>query len=129
MNSPARTIRQWQTSPSEADSDYIDLRRIWNAVWMRKWAIALFVVVVTLITAVAVSRMTPIYRAVATVMIETKGTQLVSFQQVTDTTGAVNEYLQTQLGLIKSRVVAEKVVRELNLTEHPDFDPVSSRRR
>ena len=49
MNSPARTIRQWQTSPSEADSDYIDLRRIWNAVWMRKWAIALFVVVVTLI--------------------------------------------------------------------------------
>ena len=86
MNSPARTIRQWQTSPSEADSDYIDLRRIWNAVWMRKWAIALFVVVVTLITAVAVSRMTPIYRAVATVMIETKGTQLVSFQQVTDTT-------------------------------------------
>ncbi|WP_416637630.1 Wzz/FepE/Etk N-terminal domain-containing protein [Pseudomonas sp. OHS18] len=96
---------------------------------MRKWAIALFVVVVTLITAVAVSRMTPIYRAVATVMIETKGTQLVSFQQVTDTTGAVNEYLQTQLGLIKSRVVAEKVVRELNLTEHPDFDPVSSRRR
>ncbi len=123
MNSPARTIRQWQPSPSEADSDYIDLRRIWNAVWSRKWAIILFVVVVTLITAIAVSRMTPIYRAVASVMIETKGTQLVSFQQVTDTTGAVNEYLQTQLGLVKSRVVAEKVVRELNLTEHPDFDP------
>ncbi|KIP87849.1 MULTISPECIES: polysaccharide biosynthesis tyrosine autokinase [Pseudomonas] len=123
MNSPARTIRQWQPSPSEADSDYIDLRRIWNAIWMRKWAIVLFVVVITLVTALAVSRMTPVYRAVSTVMIETKGTQLVSFQQVYDTTGAVNEYLQTQLGLIKSRGVAEKVVRELNLTEHPDFDP------
>ena len=123
MNSPARTLRQWQPAAAEEDTDYIDLRRIWNAIWLRKWAIAMFVIVVTLLTAFAVSRMTPIYKATATVMIETKGTQLVSFQQVTDTTGAVNEYLQTQLGLIKSRKVAEKVVRELNLTEHPDFDP------
>lgn len=108
---------------SDDDTDFIDLKKIWLALWSRKWSIASLVIVVTMLATLAVMQMTPIYRATATMLIETKGNQLVAFQQVYDNTGQLNEYLQTQLGLIASRGVAERVVRELNLTEHPEFDP------
>ena len=108
---------------NDDDPDYVDLKRIWNALWSRKWSIIALVLVVTMLATLAVMRMTPIYKAKATMMIETKGNQLVSFQQVDDNTRAISEYMQTQLGLMSSRGVAERVVRELNLIEHPEFDP------
>src|SRR5690606_34444442 len=41
---------------------------------------------------------------------------------VSNTAAELSEYLQTELSLIQSRGVAEKVVRDLALTEHPEFD-------
>ncbi|WP_312485844.1 GumC family protein [Stutzerimonas nitrititolerans] len=121
MNSPVRPDRPWQRSTSTDDSDFIDLKKIWHAVWSRKWGIVLLVAVVAMLTAVLLSRMTPIYKAVTSVIIEVKGTPVVSFQPANAPT-EVSEYLQTQLSLIQSRGVAEKVVRDLELTEHPEFD-------
>lgn len=121
MNSPVRPDRPWQRSTSTDDSDFIDLKKIWHAVWSRKWGIVLLVAVVAVLTAVLLSRMTPIYKAVTSVIIEVKGTPVVSFQPANAPT-EVSEYLQTQLSLIQSRGVAEKVVRDLELTEHPEFD-------
>lgn len=121
MNSPVRPDRPWQRSTSTDDSDFIDLKKIWHAVWSRKWGIVLLVAVVAVLMAVVLSRMTPIYKAVTSVIIEVKGTPVVSFQPVNAPT-EVSEYLQTQLSLIQSRGVAEKVVRDLELTEHPEFD-------
>jgi len=121
MNSPVRPDRPWQRSTSTDDSDFIDLKKIWHAVWSRKWGIVLLVAVVAVLMAVLLSRMTPIYKAVTSVFIEVKGTPVVSFQPANAPT-EVSEYLQTQLSLIQSRGVAEKVVRDLELTEHPEFD-------
>ncbi|WP_150305041.1 GumC family protein [Pseudomonas saliphila] len=123
MNSSIRPDRQWQPMQTDDDADYIDLKKIWHALWSRKWSIISLVLVVTMLATLAVMQMTPIYRASVTMMIESKGDQLVDFQRVYDNTGQLSEYLQTQLGLINSRGVAERVVRELNLTEHPEFDP------
>jgi len=104
------------------DSDFIDLKKIWHAIWSRKWGIVLLVLVVGALTLLALSRATPIYKAVATVLIESKGTPVLSFQPAADTPVELSEYLQTQLSLMQSRGVAERVVRDLNLTEHPEFD-------
>lgn len=123
MNSPVRPDRPWQRPMGAApDSDFIDLKKIWHAVWSRKWGIALLVAVVVVLTVLLLSRVTPIYKAVATVLIETKGTPVLSFQPAADTPVELSEYLQTQLSLMQSRGVAERVVRDLNLTEHPEFD-------
>ncbi|HCJ29013.1 MAG TPA: lipopolysaccharide biosynthesis protein, partial [Pseudomonas sp.] len=123
MNSPVRPDRPWQRPAGPAtDSDFIDLKKIWHAIWSRKWGIALLVGIVALLTMFLLSRMTPIYKAVASVLIETKGTPVLSFQPAADTPVELSEYLQTQLSLMQSRGVAERVVRDLNLTEHPEFD-------
>ncbi len=123
MNSPIRPDRPWQRPMGAApDSDFIDLKKIWHAIWSRKWGIVLLVLVVGALTLLALSRATPIYKAVATVLIESKGTPVLSFQPAADTPVELSEYLQTQLSLMQSRGVAERVVRDLNLTEHPEFD-------
>ena len=123
MNSPVRPDRPWQRPMGAApDSDFIDLKKIWHAIWSRKWGIVLLVAVIVALTVFLLSRVTPIYKAVATVLIETKGTPVLSFQPASDSPVELSEYLQTQLSLMQSRGVAERVVRDLNLTEHPEFD-------
>jgi len=123
MNSPVRPERPWQRPAGTVDSDFIDMKKIWHAIWSRKWGIALLVGIVAVLMVILVSRMTPIYKAVASVLIETKGTPVLSFQPASDSPVELSEYLQTQLSLMQSRGVAERVVRDLNLTEHPEFDP------
>ncbi|WP_462380540.1 GumC family protein [Pseudomonas sp. Marseille-QA0892] len=123
MNSPVRTDLPWQVQSSEDDSDYIDLKRIWRAIWSRKLSILSLVAIITMLAALVVMSMAPTYRGTSSVMIESRNNQVINFQPTYDAGNQISEYLQTQLGLIKSRGVAERVVRELNLTEHPDLDP------
>ena len=113
MNSPVRPDRPWQRPVGPAtDSDFIDLKKIWHAIWSRKWGIVLLVGVVALLTVFLLARMTPIYKAVASVLIETKGTPVLSFQPPTDSPVELSEYLQTQLSLMQSRGVAEQLGRK-----------------
>jgi len=107
----------------EEQNDEIDLLKLWNTVWHRKWSIITLVVVVTMVAILAVFAITPIYRAAATLLIEQKTAKVVSIEQVYGLDGAGSEYLQTQFELLKSRALAERVVRQLNLTTHPEFDP------
>lgn len=105
------------------DDDEIDLLKLWQTVWRRKWSIITLVLVVTMVTILGVLAITPIYRAAATLLIEEKTAKVVSIEQVYGLEGAGSEYLQTQFELLKSRALAERVVRQLNLTTHPEFDP------
>lgn len=105
------------------NDDEIDLLKLWNSLWRRKWSIASLVLTVMMVTALAVLVVTPIYRAAATLLIEQKAAKVVSIEQVYGLDGMGNEYLQTQFELLKSRALAERVVRQLNLTTHPEFDP------
>ncbi|MGV8844441.1 MAG: GumC family protein [Pseudomonas sp.] len=105
------------------DDDEIDLLKLWQTLWHRKWSIISLVVVVTLVAILAVLAVTPIYRAAATLLIEAQASKVVSIEQVYGLDGGGSEHLQTQFELLKSRALAERVVRELNLTSHPEFDP------
>ncbi|MGH8436432.1 MAG: GumC family protein, partial [Pseudomonas sp.] len=107
----------------DEDDDEIDLLKLWQTVWHRKWSIGTLVLVVTLVAILAVFAITPIYRAAATLLIEQKSAKVVSIEQVYGLDGTGNEYLQTQFELLKSRALAERVVRQLSLTTHPEFDP------
>jgi len=107
----------------DADDDEIDLLKLWQTIWHRKWSILTLVLVVTMVTILAVFAITPIYRAAATLIIEERAAKVVSIEQVYGLEGSGSEFLQTQFELLKARSLAERVVRELNLTTHPEFDP------
>lgn len=105
------------------DDDEIDLLKLWNTIWRRKWSIIALTLVVAMVTVLIVLSVTPIYRASATLLIDQKKANVISIDQVYGLDGSGTEYLQTQFELLKSRSLAERVVNELQLTIHPEFDP------
>ncbi|THG87306.1 polysaccharide biosynthesis tyrosine autokinase [Pseudomonas sp. A-1] len=107
----------------DEDDDEIDLLQLWQTIWRRKWSIITLVLVVAMVAVLAVLNITPIYRAGATLLIEQKQANVVSIEQIYGLDGTGSEYLQTQFELLKSRALAERVVKQLNLTTHPEFDP------
>lgn len=107
----------------EEGDDEIDLLKLWHIIWHRKWPILALTAVVGLVAILVAYSLTPIYRATASLQIEEKTAKVVSIEQIYDVEGKGNEYLQTQLELLRSRALAERVVKQLKLTEHKEFDP------
>ncbi len=107
----------------DEDDDEIDLLQLWQTIWRRKWSILTLVAVVVMVAVLAVLSITPIYRTGATLLIEQQAAKVVSIEQVYGLEGESSEYLQTQFELLKSRALAERVVKQLSLTTHPEFDP------
>lgn len=107
--------------PSQQD-DAIDLRHYWRVLMRFKWGIIGLAIAVTLAAVFSVSAMRPVYKASVTLLIEQKqGKTLTSLDDVygADVTG--KEYLQTQFEILKSRELASRVVRQLNIAQHPDY--------
>jgi succinoglycan biosynthesis transport protein ExoP len=115
-------MERFDNNLSNSQEDAIDLRHYWHVISRFKWGIIGLAVAVTLAAVFFVSAMRPVYTASATLMIEQKqGKTLTSLDDVygSDITG--KEYLQTQFEILKSRELAARVVRELNIAEHPDY--------
>ena len=113
-------MERFDNNLSNSQEDAIDLRHYWHVISRFKWGIIGLAVAVTLAAVFFVSAMRPVYTASATLMIEQKqGKTLTSLDDVygSDVTG--KEYLQTQFEI--SRELASRVVRELNIAEHPDY--------
>jgi polysaccharide biosynthesis transport protein len=66
------------------------------------------------------------YRATTTVQIERRNLLAVvtdTMVQLDGSDSASSAFYQTQFELLQSRGMAERVVRQLNLAQHPDFNP------
>lgn len=113
----------WQASPAPEDRDALDSRKLWRTLWRRRGMILGVFAVGTAAAVIYALNMTPTYRSVATLVIEPSGNQVITFQQTPDRPDPNSDYLQTQMGLIQSREVAERAVRELDLSHHEELDP------
>ncbi len=103
--------------------DELDLRHYWNVIDRKKWAILLLAGIVSLITLLVTLAITPVYQADATLLIESKETNLVSIEEVYGFDTSARQYYDTQFEILNSRPLAERVIKRLNLTESPEFVP------
>ena len=102
------------------DEENIDLLRYWRIIRKNLFGIIGLTVAVGILAMLVANSMTPIYSA----------TTKVSIERAAPSTGtSVNtswytqqKYPGTQYEIIKSRAVAEKVVENLELVEHPFFN-------
>ncbi len=102
----------------------LDFVEYWRTISNRKWAIVAFTAAITLLAAVVVMVITPIYSSTATILIEPSKQKVVSnVEDVYNAFGASREHYQTQVEILKSREVAVKAVARLKLYDHPDYDP------
>lgn len=103
-----------------ADEDVIDLRKVWGAVMRHKWGIITLPLLVAMLSYLYASTLTPIFQGTSTLLIQPPTSNVVGIQGV-ESTAASREHLATQFELLKSRAIAEAVVNELNLINHPEF--------
>lgn len=134
MNEPA-TIpaklmsaeRLYQGAPpalNQVQDETPEFVEYWRTIMWRKWSILAFASCVAVMTYAVISQMVPLYGSSAIVLVETDRPKLVSIRDPYNREGSYyREYFQTQVEVLKSRAVAERVVANLKLAEHPDFDP------
>jgi capsular exopolysaccharide synthesis family protein len=122
---PQLAARQpWQdTAPAEMDDDFIDLGRLLRAVLRYKWGILGLAFAIALATGLVVSSMEPVYRAQASIVLETQEANIVGIEDVYSVGAASGyyDYTETQYELLKARSLAERVVRKYQLHQHPVF--------
>ncbi len=111
----------------------IDLLEYWRIILKRKWVLATFAAVIVVFVAVLSFTATPLYKATATILIDEPSASLVNIQDVLNAGGYyqtdfLGTYFNTQLKLITSRSLAERVAKKLDLGARPEFRTARSSR-
>lgn len=101
----------------------VALRGLWAAVYRNRLLIASIIVASLLLGVLATMLATPQYQATASVQIDQETTKVLGTedQQPTAAYQDADRFLQTQVDVLRSRVVAEQVVAELNLAADDRF--------
>ena len=118
MNTPVDDSRPHGLFGDELN---IDIQHYIRTLRKYKWQIVGLTALITGLAVFYAMTATPIYRATATLLIESKKANIVSIEEIYGFDGANEEYYQTQFELLKSRALAEKVIERLDLANNPDF--------
>ncbi len=105
----------------EIFEDEIHLRDYLRVILKRRWMVAaVFIILVTFVT-IHSFMMEPIYRATTQILIEKENPKVVNIEEVMGVNASDQDYYQTQYEILKSKALALKVIKSLNLKESPEF--------
>jgi capsular exopolysaccharide synthesis family protein len=111
-------------TPIEGEPTQPDFVRYLRTLNRYKWGILMVVIAVGMLAAMYASSLRPIYRSSATVMVEMGKPKVVSNADLYESFyGTTRDYFLTQFEIIKSRELAERLVRVMQLTKHPEYAP------
>lgn len=96
--------------------DVINLREVFKAILRRKWSVLFILLLVFSLTLFYTLSITPTYRASTTIKIDQEEGKVVPYK-VYERDDDIN-YYQTQYNLLKSRKLASRVIKQLNLKEY-----------
>ena len=107
------------------DDDTIDLREYWRILVKRRWTVLGVVAIVVTAALLSTLLMIPEYRSTAQVQISPQGARILSYddfagEQAGGSRG-FQEFLTTQYEILRSRSLAEEVVRAEGLVDHPEL--------
>jgi polysaccharide biosynthesis transport protein len=115
-----------KTLNSGIERKEIDLLDYWRIVLKRKWVLITFAAVLVVFVAVLSFTTTRLYRATATILIDEPGSSMLNIQDVLNAGGYyrtdfLGTYFNTQLRLLTSRSLAERVAKKINLGARPEY--------
>lgn len=119
-------MRPMQPEPQSNDlfeEDSIDLRHYWRVLMRFKWGILGLGLLSAIVTALTLMNSDDIYQSKATLLIESTKQSVTSLEELYGIETQSREYYSTQFELLKNRTLAERVIAELNLSQHPEFAP------
>jgi len=101
----------------------IDVRNMWRAVWRWRMLVLWTTLALTALAIFVIYRLTPQYTASAQVLVGLQQVKVGTIQDVLSDLKGDNEMISTEIGIIRSRKLAEKTVNKLNLDNNPEFNP------
>jgi len=117
LRSDAMVLRPEFLYEPETSADLIDLRKIWAAIWRHRLMVLAIIAVTLAIGVLALFLVHPTYRATSSVEIEDQAVKVLGTEDVQpqSANGDTDRLLQTQIDILKSRSLAERVADGLNL--------------
>jgi capsular exopolysaccharide synthesis family protein len=113
-----RDLVSGQYLSADDTEETLDLVRYWRAINRNKWRIAGLVGAIAVLAVLYAQSLQHVYRATATILVETSKPKVVSIEEVYSGSMGSYEYLYTQAGILQSRELAARVVRKLHLAQH-----------
>lgn len=108
-----------------SESDLIDLRRLGEILFRRKYAFLAVMAAVLVVTLVVSSRLETRYTAMAEMVLEPRqDIKLPGPSQ--NPLPPETAFLETEVRILRSRDIALRVVKRFKLTEDPEFNPLLS---
>lgn len=113
-------------NPVEVDKPphQFDVNEAWRILVKWRWLIVGVLIASVAISIIVTIATTPIYRSTVTLQINTQPLQVMEPQQQTNLQPVSRDeasFLATQIGLLSSRTLAERVMRTLNLADNDAF--------
>ena len=107
-----------------AQQEEIDLLAMLSALWREKVTlIACGLLALTLGAIYAFVLATPLYSSTSSLKIELQAPPIVDIEAVVAGSSTEDSAMNTEVDVIQSRGVLEKLVKDLGLTEDPEFNP------
>jgi len=107
------------------------LREYLHILWSRKWWVILTFLIMVAGVGIYCFLSTPIFRTTSTLQItqDNPGSQVSVDDKLSRLTGSdtLEKFQQTQYKILQSRSLAERVIKSLQLAEHPDFRAIKER--
>ena len=107
--------------PLEGDLE-IDLRAIFGTLWRRRWVIGGCVLLITAAALLVVFQLTPRYTASAQVLIDPRERKVADVEAVLSGLSSDASTIESQIQVIRSRMLAERVIDQLGLERDPEFN-------
>ena len=101
----------------------LTVQEIFRTLWRRKMLLIGTVFTVTMLAAIVVYQLTPVYTAVTKVMIDPRTTQIIDIEAVVSGLPADMETIASEIEVLRSTKTAKAVVDKLQLYRDPEFNP------
>lgn len=119
-NLPVQTVNIATAFPAAPD---INPKELFEMLKRRKGTILLCIAIITCLVALALAMMTSRYTAETQLMIDGSKGNLIGLQSIVSGLPGDSEAIISEIEVIRSRGLIEKVVQKLQLDQNPQFNP------
>lgn len=118
---PAGNVLMGHALPDGGAGEPLTVSQVWQTIQRWRWVI-LGAAAAGLAIGIAISLLTtPKYRATVTLEINREPTQVIQVGNVQPAAIGDDSYVDTQIGILRSHSLAERVARQLNLASNPSI--------
>ncbi|WP_448188438.1 GumC family protein [Azospirillum sp. sgz301742] len=124
MNHIVRAANMLPSQPAQARANLdVNIANMLRTLWRRRFFLVACLVLAVTVTWVVLSRITPVYSASATVAIDTRRSRVIDFKEVLSQMQPHLVTVFTEVEVVRSRVIAQRVADKLDLYNDQEFNP------